>query len=85
MTMRIMHGVQIKEIPMAMLLPHEKQAIRNHGQSLHRLNERGGIDAAEALAILCDAGWSELKVPLAQCEVDLIILVRLFKEKQNAT
>jgi hypothetical protein len=82
MTMRIMHGVQIKEMPMAMLLPHEKQAIRNHGQSLHRLNERGGIDAAEALAILQDQGWQQLKVPLAQCEQDLIVLVDKFKEKK---
>ncbi len=83
MTMRIMHGINIKEIPMEMLILHERQAMRNHGgQSLQRLNERGGIDPAEALCILQDLNWRELKVPLTQCEKDLIELVRKYKENK---
>lgn len=31
---------------------NERQAQINHGQSLARLNERGGISAAEAMAII---------------------------------
>jgi len=43
-----------RAIPWALILPHEKQAIRNHGQDLSRLADRGGLDAAEAVAVLED-------------------------------
>lgn len=39
-----------QEIPMSIL--NEGQAQWNHGQSLKRLAERGGIDLKEALAII---------------------------------
>ena len=44
-------------IPMTMLEPHERQAQSNHGQSLKRLAERGGLSACEANAILEDRRW----------------------------
>ncbi|CAN2532584.1 hypothetical+protein [Methylocapsa aurea] len=44
-------------IPMKMLEPHERQAQNNHGQSLKRLAERGGLGACEANAILEDRSW----------------------------
>lgn len=36
----------------SMLAPHESQAQTNHGQTLRRLAERGGLSPREALAIL---------------------------------
>lgn len=51
-TMKILCGKLLKEMPMEMLLPYERTAVRNHGQSLHRINERGGLTASEALLIL---------------------------------
>lgn len=41
-------------LPWDMLAPHERQAINNHGQTLERLADRGGLDVGEALAILED-------------------------------
>jgi hypothetical protein len=40
------------EFPMGFFAPHEDQAQRNHGQSLGRLAERGGLGLGEAIAIL---------------------------------
>ena len=39
------------------LAPHEQQAEKNHGQSLERLAERGGLSPAEAVAVLEDRDW----------------------------
>lgn len=41
-------------IPWALLAPHERQAKHNHGQSLRRLAERGGLAPAEMVAVLED-------------------------------
>ena len=41
-------------IPHEVLIPHEKQAIYNHSQSLQRLAERGGLSWYEILCILED-------------------------------
>lgn len=45
-------------IPWAMIAPHERQALRNHDQSLERLAERGGLDCIEALAVLDDKPYA---------------------------
>lgn len=47
-------------IPYNIIAPHEAQAIKNHGQTLQRLAERGGLDWTEALAILNDKTWGEM-------------------------
>lgn len=44
-------------LPWALVAPHEKQAMRNHGQTLEQLAERGGLGFTEALAIMCDLPW----------------------------
>lgn len=41
-------------IPWALISPHESQARLNHGQSLAMLASRGGLAAAEALAVIED-------------------------------
>ncbi len=48
---------QLPSIPRAIIEPHERQAERNHGQTLDRLDERGGLSASEAVAILEDRHW----------------------------
>lgn len=44
-------------IPWDIIEPHEKQAEINHGQTLKRLAERGGLSPCEAVAILEDRVW----------------------------
>jgi hypothetical protein len=50
--MPIMGATLLAEIPFAMLVPHEAQARSNHGQTLERLAQRGGLGASEAIDIL---------------------------------
>lgn len=38
-------------IPWAMIAPYERQALRNHNQTLERLAERGGLSPMEAMAV----------------------------------
>lgn len=45
-------------IPYEVLKPHEKRAINNHGQTLERLYERGGLDWVEILLILEEKPFS---------------------------
>ncbi|MEO8645354.1 hypothetical protein [Pseudomonas sp.] len=60
--MPVMKCTNINAIPMPLLIPYEKQALRNHGQSLQRLAERGGMAACEILGIVRGVSWGELKV-----------------------
>lgn len=53
----IMGDPIIKAIPWASIEPHAKQADRNHGQTLKRLAERGGLGIEEAYHILRDEPW----------------------------
>lgn len=47
-------------IPWSMLAPHEKQALRNHDQTLAGLASRGGLSPCEALAVLEDRPWHRM-------------------------
>ena len=47
----------LRSVPWALVEPHEKQAWKNHGQTLERLAERGGLDPTELLAVLEDRRW----------------------------
>lgn len=50
-------------IPWDMIAPHEEQARKNHrGQSLSQLNGRGGVHAAQAVAILEDRPETDMSV-----------------------
>lgn len=46
-----------RSIPWELILPHERQADRNHGQTLKRLAERGGLSPCEAVAVIEDRDW----------------------------
>ena len=45
-------------IPLAMIAPHENQALRNHSQTLSELASRGGLSPSEAVKVLTDTGWT---------------------------
>lgn len=53
-------------IPMGLMMEHKKQAYTNHGQSLDHLDERGGVSAAEAVAIIEDRKFSNIDPSVAQ-------------------
>lgn len=63
----------VLEVPMAMLEPHERTALRNHGQTLMRLNERGGLAVSEAIEILEDRRWNTV----GNCHENEVYLSRL--------
>lgn len=72
----------IASIPWAILAPHEKQALRNHRQSLKRLAERGGLAVSEALAIMDGLRWNAV----ANCEAnDLLLINRVREWRAKAT
>lgn len=54
-----------KVIPLDMVAGHEKQAQRNHQQSLAELARRGGLDPIELLAVLDDRAY-----PFGQVEAN---------------
>lgn len=43
--------------PWPVITPHALQVQRNHGQSLKRLAERGGLSVSEIVAVLEDRSW----------------------------
>lgn len=47
-------------IPWSIIQPHEQQAMHNHGQTLKRLAERGGLSYCEALAVIEDRQWRRM-------------------------
>jgi hypothetical protein len=51
---------KIKSIPWNTIKPHEKQAIKNHSQSLETLAERGGLDWIELYAVLTDRSLKDV-------------------------
>lgn len=48
---------EVVSVPFDFVAPHEQQADRNHGQTLHRLAVRGGLSACELAAVLEDREW----------------------------
>jgi len=76
--MPIMGATLLSEIPFAMIAPHEAQAQRNHGQSLERIAQRGGLAACEALDIIEGRRWGSAK-PCIENERYLINKVRAWR------
>jgi hypothetical protein len=61
-------------VPWDSLSPHLTQALRNHGQTLARLAERGGLSACEALAIIEDRRWSAMDAGAAHEKLARLII-----------
>lgn len=47
-------------IPWKMIEPHREQAMKNHDQTLERLNERGGLSPMELYAVIHDRDCFEV-------------------------
>lgn len=62
-------GSVIIGLPWCMIGPHETQARANHGQSLARLAERGGLGVCEALAVLDNRRWHRMDQAVAMAEL----------------
>lgn len=48
------------QIPWWIVAQHEPQALKNHDQTLERLNQRGGASADEIMAILENRRWHRM-------------------------
>lgn len=81
--MPIMGSQLLKEIPWAMIAPHDAQARSNHSQSLERLAQRGGLAACEALDILEGRRWGSAK-PCVENDAYLVRLVEAWNAAQAA-
>lgn len=60
-------------IPWEVIAPHERQAMSNHGQTIKRLAERGGLEWTEALAVIEDRKWVRLESEVARKKVLSIV------------
>ncbi|TIN83121.1 hypothetical protein [Mesorhizobium sp.] len=52
--------VLVLSVPLSMMIQHEDQAWTNHSQSLIGLQQRGGLAASEAVAILENRKWHKM-------------------------
>lgn len=62
-------------VPQACVLEHEAQAQRNHGQSVARLKERGGLAWAELAAVLWDRKYHRMDLDAAHASAMTKVLV----------
>lgn len=75
---------KLNPIPLRILIPHEKQALTNHGgQSLLQLDMRGGLDPKEALHVLHNLRWDQsaesrriFRLTIEEADRELRLLVR---------
>lgn len=61
------------QVPWALLAPHERQALSNHGQTLERLAERGGLGPSEALAVIEGRRWRKMEVTEARAKLRALV------------
>lgn len=47
----------VNRVPWSFVESHEAQAWKNHGQTLTRLNERGGLSVVELWHVVNDKDW----------------------------
>lgn len=54
-------------VPLPIVVAHAEQAHRNHGQTVARLAERGGLSPAELVKVLEDRSWNSGE-PWTDCD-----------------
>lgn len=69
-------------IPWGVVAPHEEQALKNHDQTLERLNERGGLAPEELFAVLQDKHWRETE-GMCDREAAVDFLLKRIEEFNN--
>jgi hypothetical protein len=79
----ILGSQTLKSVPWGLLGPHWRQAERNHGQSLERLAQRGGLAPCEALAVIEGRSWGS-REPMPNDESELVALVESFERRDAA-
>jgi len=82
--MPIMGATLLSEMPFAMLVPHQAQALSNHDQTLERLAQRGGLGVSEAIDILEGNRWGTSMVCIEN-ERWLINKVRDWRAQQRTS
>lgn len=73
----------LRFIPWAAIEPHAAQAMANHGQTLEKIADRGGLSPSEALAIIEDRRFSIM--PRAEAETRLARLVSIHPPASPST
>lgn len=68
------------QIPSAMIAPHARQAELNHSQTLQRLAERGGLAAAEAVAVLEDRPYRTMTFGEAHAKLNDMLMTWAAKQ-----
>lgn len=54
-----------RDVPWSLLAPHEVWALRNHGQNLKTLADRGGLAPDEMLAVIEHRRWRPMPMSVA--------------------
>ncbi len=62
-----------KSISWNLIEPHRNHAEKNHGQTLERLAERGGLDPVELWCVINDRGWFGAELPDEESAMEMII------------
>lgn len=60
-------------VPLAFVEAHARQAVANHGQTVARLKERGGLGWSELCAVLEGRSWVRMPVDEAHERVMAIL------------
>lgn len=71
----------IRRVPWGLVKDHEAQAVANHGQTVERLYERGGVSACEAVAILLNRPWRRMPIESAYRQLGALVREHLDKSK----
>lgn len=80
----ILNDPIIKAIPWAAIQSHEAQAQRNHSQSLRRLAQRGGLNAAEAVWVMLGRNLPIARINAAQMATYRAILMQEVMKFEHA-
>lgn len=75
------YGERAFTVPIALVLEHERQAQDNHGQTVKRLKERGGLSWCELAAVLGDRKW--LRMELDAAHESAMRSVLIWQDKQR--
>lgn len=57
----VLGGKRLKRVPWRLLEPYTASILRVHGQTMQRLNERGGLGAGEMRAHISGDFWKTLR------------------------
>lgn len=68
------YGERRLTVPFAFVKAHERQANTNHGQTVERLKERGGLGWSELAAVVEGRDWRQMDVDAAHEQTMRVLL-----------